>query len=207
MTGLRDREPDENEPALLRAIRAVGDLLGAEGESVGIVVVGGAAMMLGGLVTRVTEDVDIIAAALPWRGRAPRRIAPPDALPASLLRAISRVARDFNLPERWMNAEVGAQWTSGLPPGFEKRVQWLRFGSLTLGIAGRRDLIFLKLDAAVDSEGPQSVNYQDLLALHPDERELTAAARWVKTQDTSGEFARMLEEVLRHVNWDQEEPR
>ena len=184
MTGLRDREPDENEPALLRAIRAVGDLLGAEGESIGI-----------------------IAAALPWRGRAPRRIAAPDALPASLLRAISRVARDFNLPERWMNAEVGAQWASELPPGFEKRVQWLRFGGLTLGIAGRRDLIFLKLYAAVDSEGPQSVHYQDLLALHPDERERTAAARWVKTQDTSGEFARMLEEVLRHVNWDQEEPR
>jgi len=106
-----------------------------------------------------------------------------------------------------MNSEAGAQWDTGLPPGFEKRIRWLQFGGLSLGIADRRDLIFLKLYAAVDSEGPQSVHYQDLLALRPTKRELAAAAAWVKSQDTSAEFAQLLGKVLDHVNRDQEEPR
>jgi hypothetical protein len=130
-------------------------------------------------------------------------IGPPEPLPSSLLRAISTVARDFNLPEGWMNTQVGAQWATGLPPGFAKRVKWLRLGGLAVGVADRRDLIFLKLYAAVDSEGPQSVHYQDLLALHPDRRELAAAARWARSQDSSEEFARMLEEVLHYVTRDQ----
>ena len=206
MTQLGDGHPLKNDPALLNALRAVGELLAAEGETVGIVVVGGAAMILGGLVTRLTEDVDIIAAARSWRKGVPTTIAPPNPLPAALLRAVSRVARDFNLPENWMNSEVGAQWDTGLPPGFEKRVRWLRFGGLALGIADRKDLIFLKLYAAVDSQGPQSVHYQDLLALRPNKRELAAAATWVKSQDTSAEFDQVLEKVLDYVNRDQEEP-
>jgi len=207
MTHLADRQPYKDDPALVNAIRAVGDLLAAEGETVGIVVVGGAALILGGLVTRLTEDVDIIAAARSWRKGVPTGIAPPNPLPASLLRAVSRVARDFNLPQNWMNSEVGAQWDTGLPPGFEKRIRWLRFGGLTLGIAGRKDLIFRKLYAAVDSEGPQSVHYQDLLALRPNERELDAAAAWARSQDTSAEFAQVLGKVLDHVHRDQEESR
>lgn len=194
-------------PALLDAIRAVGELLAAEGENVGIVVVGGAALILGGTVSRLTEDVDIIAAARSWHKGVPASISRPDPLPASLLRAVSRVARDFNLPENWMNAEVGAQWDTGLPSGFEKRVLWRQVGGLSLGIADRRDLIFLKLYAAVDSEGPQSVHYQDLLALRPSKRELAAAAKWVKSQDTSTEFAQLLGKVLDYVHRDQEEPR
>lgn len=106
-----------------------------------------------------------------------------------------------------MNAEVGAQWDTGLPPGFEKRVRWQQFGGPSLGIADRRDLIYLKLYAAVDSEGPQSVHYQDLLALRPNKRELAAAATWVKSQDTSTEFAQLLEKVLDYVHRDQEEHR
>jgi hypothetical protein len=199
--------PGKKEPVLLKAIRAVGELLTGEGETVGIVVVGGAAMILGGHATRLTEDVDIIATASSWRKGAPRKIAAPDPLPASLLRAVSKVARDFDLPENWMNSDVGAQWDTGLPPGFEKRVRWLQFGGLALGVADRRDLIFLKLYAAVDSEGPRSVHYQDLLALLPSEKELAAAARWAKSQDTSSEFSRLLEEVLDHVSQDQEESR
>ncbi len=182
-------------------------MLAAEGETVGIVVVGGAALILGGTVSQLTEDVDIIAAARTWRKGVPVGISRPDPLPASLLRAVSQVARDFSFPEEWMNAEVGAQWDTGLPPGFEKRVRWQQPGGLSLGIADRRDLIYLKLYAAADSEGPQSVHCQDLLALGPSKTELAAAARWVKSQDTSTEFAQLLEKVLDHVHRDQEEAR
>lgn len=104
-----------------------------------------------------------------------------------------------------MNSEVGAHWDTGLPPGFGKRVMWLQFGGLAIGVADRRDLVFLKLCAAVDSEGSRSVHYQDLLALRPDKKELAAAAKWAMSQDTSSQFAHLLEEVLDHVSRDQEE--
>lgn len=198
-----NRIPAAQGSSIVDAIRAVGELLAAEGESVAVVVVGGAAMILQGVVSRLTEDVDIIATAHSSHKGVPRGLARPVPLPEPLLRAVSRVARDFNLPENWMNSAVGAQWETGLPPGFEQRIRWLQFGGLALGVAGRPDLIFLKLYAAVDSEGPQSVHYQDLLALRPRAKELAAAAAWVRTQDTSAEFARMLEEVLEHVSQDQ----
>ena len=47
------------------ALRAVGELLAAEGERIRIVVVGGAAMNLRGWVHRTTSDVDVIARANP----------------------------------------------------------------------------------------------------------------------------------------------
>ncbi len=160
-------------------------------------------MILRGVVTRSTEDVDILAIADPAAKGAERTIKPPDPFPASLRRAVTRVARDFNLPEDWMNPAVAAQWQTGLPPGLEDRIKWLQFGGLTVGVAHRLDLIHLKLYAAVDSEGPQSVHYQDLLALRPRKSELELAAAWVKDQDTSTEFARVLSEVLDHVSQDQ----
>jgi hypothetical protein len=47
----------------VKAIRALGELLAAQGDAAGIIVVGGAAMILGGIATRLREDVDIIAVA------------------------------------------------------------------------------------------------------------------------------------------------
>jgi hypothetical protein len=190
-------------PGIVEALGAVGELLAAEGETVRIVVVGGAALILRGLVSRLTEDVDIIAVVRSPGQGARARMETPDPLPPPLLRAAARVARDYNLAGDWMNSAVGAQWKTGLPPGFEKRLRWMQFGGLGLGVAHRLDLIFLKLYAAVDSEGPQSVHYQDLLALRARRNELAAAAEWVKTQDVSAEFAHLLREVLDHVAQDQ----
>ncbi len=61
---------------------------------------------------------------------------------------------------------------------------------------------FLKLFASVDSEGPSSVHFQDLMALDPTEGELSEAAEWVRSQDTSPEFAQILEEVLEYAKRD-----
>jgi hypothetical protein len=95
-----------------------------------------------------------------------------------------------------MKTTVCLQWKMGLPPGLEERVHWRRYGGLWLGTADRYDLIFLKLYAAADSEGPSSVHYQDLLALKPTHEELEAAAQWVTSQDPSPQFARIVGQVL-----------
>jgi len=187
---------------ILMAIKAVGELLAAEGETVGIVVVGGTAMVLRGVATRLTEDVDVIATAKGAGGGQGAHIERADPLPKSLLRAIARVARDFDLPPDWMNSVVTAQWDLDLPPGFEGRIHWEQHGGLALGVADRVDLVFLKLYAAADSEGPESIHYQDLLALRPSQEELEAAARWSRAQDTSPEFSRVLDEVVGHVSKD-----
>ncbi len=184
-----------------RALAAVGELLAAGGHKLGIVVVGGTALNLLGVVHRATRDVDVLAVAS-W-GRGPERaIQPPTPLPAALQGAVATVARDLGLAPDWLNTGVASQWETGLPPGLEERIHWRQYGGLHVGLADRRDLIFLKLYAAVDDVGPTSIHYQDLIALQPSGSELDAAAEWVRSQDPSPALAKALTEVLSHVRRD-----
>ena len=186
-------------PDMIAALRALGEILASQGEHAAVVVVGGTALIMQGFVARATRDVDVIAISLDPPERKRKAIEAPEPLPESLVRAIARVARDYNLPDDWMNTTVGLQWKTGLPPGFEERIHWEQYDGLWLGLADRYDLIFLKLYAAADSEGSSSVHYQDLMALQPTNEELDAAARWVRSQDPSTPFARILDQVLEHA--------
>lgn len=184
---------------MMAALRALGEILASQGEHAAVVVVGGTALIMQGFVARATRDVDVIAISRDppeWKRKA---IEAPEPLPESLLWAIARVARDYNLPDDWMNTSVGLQWKTGLPQGFEERIHWKKYDGLWLGLADRYDLIFLKLYAAADSEGPSSVHYQDLIALQPANEELDAAARWVGSQDPSAPFAQILGQILKHA--------
>lgn len=188
---------------IVELLTATGEHLAAEDEEVGIVVLGGAALNLLGVVHRTTRDVDVVAL-----GEAPvpagedAEIRPPRPLPEALVRAIETVARDFGLPDDWMNATAGLQWRTGLPPGLESRLEWRRFAGLHVGLVSRYDLIHFKLYAAADSKGPESVHYQDLLALEPSAEELAEAAAWVRQQDPSPGFATILDDVLTLVRED-----
>ena len=191
-----------NTTELENALRAVGELLQAEGARAAIVVVGGASLSLLGLVPRTTRDVDVIARVEePEPSAAPEvrptsvPLVPPEPLPEPLVRAIGTVARDFGLPPDWMNTDVALQWRSGLPPGLEDGLSWRRYNALRVGLVGRRALIALKLFAAVDG-GPGGVHFQDLVALDPTDDELAQAAAWVRTQDASSVFGQMVGEVV-----------
>lgn len=94
------------------ALRAVGELLAAEGAQFRIVIIGGAAMNLIGVVARATRDVDIVAMA---KAESQTLERPTEPLPAPLRDAISIVARDFELPENWLNTGPAGQWDVGLP--------------------------------------------------------------------------------------------
>ena len=191
--------PDAPIAAIERGLAAVGELLAADGVEVGVVVVGGTALNLLGIVQRTTSDVDVLAVLRGGSHPTGEALMPPDPLPEPLQRAIARVARDFQLPVDWMNTMVSLQWQTGLPPGLAGRLHWKRYGGLRVGLADRVDLIFLKLYAAADSGGPTSVHVQDLLALHPAAQELEAAAAWVREQDPTPEFASILAEVMAYV--------
>jgi hypothetical protein len=140
-----------------QVLDAVGDLLEAQGEQVGIVVVGGASLNLLGLLERTTGDVDVIARVHFPEDSEERILVPPEPIPKPLVDAIRTIARDFDLPADWMNTVIGAQWEYGLPPGFADDLTWKPYGGLLVGLAGRRTLIALKPFASVD-QGPESVH-------------------------------------------------
>jgi len=180
-------------------LRAAGELLQRRGDTAAVVVVGGTAMNLLGVVDRATRDVDVIAIGMPDRHSPPATITPPDPPPPALAEVIRLVARDFGLEHDWMNWDVAQQWKTGLPPGFETRIEWRQYAALWVGLPGRIDLIFLKLYAAVDDIGPSSRHYTDLVALRPTNEELGAAANWIESQDRSPAVAQILVVVIRHV--------
>jgi hypothetical protein len=183
---------------LLRTLQALGAILASEGESAAVVVVGGATLNLLGLITRTTQDVDVIARAIPTSDGQPFMLVPPDPMPAPLQRGIARVARDFGLADDWMNTVVARQWSQGLPPWLADDLEWRRYGGLHVGLAGRRTLIALKLFAAAD-QSLRSVHAQDLLALAPSDVELDEAAAWVMMQDASAVFPQFVAQVVEHV--------
>jgi hypothetical protein len=174
-------------------LNAVGDQLAAVGASYSIVILGGAAMNLHGFVRRPTRDVDVLALV------AEGRIESPDPLPAPLVQAIATVARDHRLPADWMNTAPAGQWRTGLPQGLQSRLEWRGYGALRVGLVAREDLIAFKLYAAADQTGPGSVHVTDLLALHPTRAELESADEWVRSQDPTPDFHRVLDKVIDYV--------
>lgn len=184
------------------ALRLVGEILAAQGLEYAVTILGGAALNLLGIVERTTSDVDILGFAVPKHGEAPNQSTvqePPRPMPEPLVRAAETVARDLGLDPHWLNTGPALQWRVGLPPGLPQRVEWREYPGLWVGVVSRYDLIFFKLFAAADSTGTGSVHYQDLMALHPSDGELTDAAAWVATQDASPQFAGVLDVVVRQV--------
>ena len=186
--------------ALREPLRALGEHLSDRGQHAAVVIVGGTALNLLGVVHRPTRDVDVIAVGEPTTAGPPSAIAPPNPLPPFLEDAVARVARDFDLPTDWFNVAVGEQWKTGLPPGFEGRIKWHPFGGLWVGLPGRTDLLFLKLYATADDVGPASRHFTDLVALHPTREELREAAGWITgTQDPSPAMRDVVQKVIQHV--------
>jgi len=165
------------------------------GKQVRIVVIGGTALAALGLVIRTTKDVDVLGEASLKKGSI--RIRKMKDFPEYLKRAASKVQRDFNLPENWLNLGPASQLELGLPEGFESRLIRKKYGDyLTVYFASRIDLIHLKLFAAVDRD---DYHIQDLLALKPSEEEIEKAVRWVLTQDISEGFRRLLKKLLEEI--------
>ena len=182
-------------------LSAVGELLEEKGETASIVVVGGASLNLSGLVNRATDDVDVIARA---EGDGESTLIPPDPMPEPLRDAVERVRRDFGLQPGWLNTAVANQWETSLPPSLKEDLTWQTYGGLRVGVAGRRPLIALKLLAAVDQGGPQSVHYQDLVRLAPTDEELEEAREWARSEDPSPIVAQHIDQVIKHVREDAE---
>ena len=91
---------------IVNALRALGENMLSQGEPTAVVAVGGTALILQNIVERTTRDVDIIAIGRHLGEGEPTEIESPDPFPEALVLAISKVARDFGLPDDWMNSTI-----------------------------------------------------------------------------------------------------
>lgn len=173
-----------------RLLLALGEQLSLTGDAYDLVVIGGSALLALGLISRSTQDVDVVALA----GDDGLYEALP--LPKPLASACRRVARDLDLPEDWLNSQAAADMLRlGLPQGFFDRLATRDYGAfLTVRYASRFDQIHFKLHAAVDRGGGKHLS--DLRELQPKEDELLAAARWARTHDPSDGFLAVLTDAL-----------
>jgi hypothetical protein len=163
------------------------------GSPIGLLVCGGTALAALGLIARTTKDVDVMAGV--EETDEGLRIFKITRFPGWLLQAANTIARDFGLPEEWLNLGPASQMDLGLPSGIEGRLVKKSYGDhLVVYFIGRRDQIFFKLYAAVDRN---DYHVQDLVALRPTDKEMEAAARWVLTQDVSQEFRLILKDFLK----------
>ncbi len=115
-----------------------------------LLVCGGSALNISGLVQRATNDVDVLAhVKRDEKGKI--QLIKADPLNPELITAAQKVARDFNLSDNWFNPGPAPAVDLGLPDGIMERVVTRRFGQrLTIHFLGRYDQIHFKLYAAVD---------------------------------------------------------
>lgn len=120
------------------------------GEPIELLVCGGSALIFLGLVQRSTKDVDILAY-IKRTHRGDTSFIKAKPLIPEFIMASKKVARDFNLPENWINTGPTSAVDFGLPEGLMDRVTARAFGrKLTIHFSERYDQIHFKLYAAVD---------------------------------------------------------
>jgi hypothetical protein len=175
---------------LSEALAGLGRLLDTRGLSYELVVAGGSALLLLGLIERPTRDLDAVA--LVQAGHLVRA----DPLPDGLREAVRDIGAALGIDDDWLNPGPAALLDLGLPDGFIERAETKRYGSLSLHVASRQDQIFFKLYAATD-QGPDSKHFKDLTALAPTADELIQGAGWARTHDPSEGFRAELIGLLR----------
>jgi len=155
------------------ALTTLGELLTDQGESYDLIVIGGGALLLQGLIERPTEDLDVVARLEgdTWLSAKPF----PDILTALVI----EVADALDLARNWLNhGPAELLMRAGLPDGFIERLEKRTYGSLTVRFAAREDQIAFKLDAAADHLPDESKHLMDLRRLAPSGAELQEARAW-----------------------------
>jgi hypothetical protein len=164
-----------------------------------LLVCGGSALNVVGLVHRTTKDVDVLAY-INRNKKGDVFFIKAEPLSPALIEAAKKVARDFNLPETWLNAGPASAVDFGLPEGLITRVVTRQYRQkLIVHFLGRYDQIHFKLYAVVDQGAGKHLD--DLIALTPTADELEKAARWSMTHDVSDGFKQGLREVLTHLGF------
>jgi len=151
-----------------------------------LVIAGGGALMLSGVIDRSTADLDAI-------GRVTADGITEAEFPPDLARAISDIGQAMGLagqgPHAWLKGGPSFLLRK-LPEGYRRRWSERRYGALTIRILSPFDLVHLKLLAATapDRLAKRADDIQDLRALDPGPDDLRAAVRWCARLDGREDF-------------------
>ena len=187
--------PISSRQATDKLLAALAEQLTVRGVHYTLAIVGGSALLALELVSRATQDVDVVA--IVEAGQ----LLTAEPLPDALLDAAHTVARDFGLQSDWLNPGPTTLLDLGLPEGFHERAERRTYGGgLDVLFASRLDQIHFKLYATVDQGAGKHLS--DLRALAPTGQELLDAAAWSRTQDPSEGYLAVLQRVLAHLGVD-----
>lgn len=170
-------------------------------EPLKLIVCGGSALNVLGLIARATRDVDIVALAnVDDQGNV--HPSKKTTLPKEVVRIIKEVAIDFQLEPDWLNMGPVSLLEMGLPPGLEKRLISRDYGPcLTVYFISRIDQIHFKLYAMIDGQ-KGARHWQDLEILKPTENELQSVVRWLLNRRTSIAFRSRVKKIIRGMGYD-----
>ena len=159
------------------ALRRLGEVLG-DGPGIEILLVGGAAGMITGLLppTRVTTDCDVMA------------YLPPDTMTTVEL-AATQVADELGLAANWLNSDVQLR-LDALPDGWEqRRIAVSIHGRLRVSAVSRPDLIAMKVLAGRDQD------IEDLQAMRVRSDDVTFIQTYLNTLASKGTQQGQIEEA------------
>ncbi len=132
------------------------------------IIVGGTALVLLGIISRATKDVDVLYPNLS-----------PDVIGAAREFARQRRATGETLVDEWLNNGPHAI-IPDLPPDWMQRVNPVYQGqALTIAVPDRPELLATKLFALCD----RGMDLADCLALDPSEAELATVLPWLVSRD------------------------
>lgn len=163
-------------------IKVFDQFLHAKGESFSGVIVGAGALVLIGITTRNTKDIDVLDPMLPAHIQ-------------ELADDFVKVQENFDihgLKPNWLN-NGPRSLLDVLPSDWPDRSQKIFSGkALTLFSLGRSDLLKTKLFAYCD----RGRDIDDCIAINPAREELLEALDWVKNQDQNPGWPRHVEASL-----------
>jgi hypothetical protein len=159
----------------LETIQKFDRFLGVRDLSFNAVVIGGAALSILGVITRETQDVDVLDPEIPF-----------EVIQAAKEFAIEQGIQETSLKESWLNAGPESL-RRYLRSGWRLRLQPLFSGhSIEFQTLGRIDLVGTKVLAYCD----RGQDLDDCLRLNPTREELLEILPWVSAYDG-------------HPNWSQ----
>lgn len=155
-------------------LEALGAILARESEEpLDIMVCGGMALILQGLIDRRTRDIDGMALVVMENDA---YVLKKPLLKKPLKDAIQRVAAVYGITRHWLSFQSRTLLDNGLPEGIIERAEVRHYGEkLTVRLISRYDQVHLKLKAAISREGPDA---GDIAEIGATEKEIAAAARW-----------------------------
>ena len=146
-------------------------------------IIGGAALTILDIISRMTEDIDCIDPEIPI------------AIKNASIEFIKLNSQFGLIPEKFLN-NGPISIVKSLPDGWKLRVQKIYSGkALTFWTLGRTDLLKTKLDAMVH----RGKDFDDVVAFNPTLEEIENAHSWVLGADGEEHWPEMVEEAIKRL--------